>query len=94
MGLQSPTQRCCWQGSETGERGERRRNAFDGEHLTAGRSVDVVRKVEVCVRVCVCMLSYAMCCTERQPGPQEVIIIMGSVIKVTFTPFFLSCNFK
>lgn len=24
MGLSSPTQRCCWQGSETGARGESR----------------------------------------------------------------------
>lgn len=77
-----------WDWSERGEP----RNAFDGEHLTAGHSVDVLRKVEVCV--CVCMLRYAVCYAERQLGPQEVTIIIGSVIKVTFTSFFLSCNFN
>lgn len=28
IGLQSPTQRCCWQGSETGVRGESRGMLF------------------------------------------------------------------
>lgn len=74
MGLQSPTQRCCWQASETGREP---RNAFHGELLTAGHSADVPIKVEVCEHVCA---SVKYCVSQKFGTLQHKRILRSSLL--------------
>lgn len=91
MGLQSPTQRCCWQASETGARAE---ECFSWRALDSGTQrwcTDQGRGVWACVCICKILCVSKVWNAATQTNPQELIVITRYVWKVTFTSLVLPC---